>query len=479
MTTLELAGRHNHVGSFLVGLIAVAAGVAGGAALVYSSPLVVFGALGGIGVALAFLRSPQAALLGFVAVVSLLPFGVIPLRLGVQLTLIDAVLSTVLLVAVFRILRGITPLVSSPLNGPLAVFIGLACVSFTLGTSFAFSADLTRYFLKLINSLLLFFTVLHVVRTRLQLTQLCQALMLGGGVAAAIAVALYYTPRSTVVQLLSALRPLGYPSGPEVLRTIPGTETLRATGTSIDPNLLGGLLMMSAVLTISQLLAPRPVLSRPLLFALAAVQVVGLGLTYSRAAWLGLAVAIVYLATFRYRRAWLLAGVAGLGLVFSAQGNAVLTRMLEAFGGNDPSMALRYVEYQTAMALISRYPWFGVGFGAGPNVELFLGVSSLYLLLASEMGLIGLSVFLLMMVLLFTTSLRRLRTLMTAEAQSLALSLQACLAAALTSGLFDHYFFRFPHSLALFWLYAALLLLASTLPEAGGESGREPAIRLV
>jgi polysaccharide biosynthesis protein PslJ len=454
--------------------VAVALGVAGGALLVAASPIVVFAALGGLAVAVAMLRSPQAALLVFVAIVSLLPFGVIPLRLGVQLTIVDATLTVALLVTLLRLLRRSSPVVASPLNGPLCVFLGLACVSFTLGTSFALSGDLARYFLKLVNSLLLYFTVLHVVQARAQLEQLIRALMLAGALEAAIAVVLYQIPRNTVIQLLSALRPLGYPSGPEVLRTIPGTETLRATGTSIDPNLLGGLLMMSAVLVVSQVLSPRPLLPRLVLLALGAVQIFGLALTYSRAAWLGLAVAVVYLATFRYRRAWIVAGLAGLALVFSPQGNVVLTRLLEAFGGNDPSMAMRGTEYHTAIELIKSYPWFGVGFGAGPNVELFLGVSSLYLLIASEMGLIGLAVFLAMMGLLFGHSLRSLHALRSPRAQSLVLSLQACLAAALTSGLFDHYFFRFPHSLALFWLYAALLWLAGALPE-DAEPGRDPA----
>ncbi len=448
-----------------IAVIGAAVGIAGGIALVAASPPVLFGVLGGLAVLAAMLRSPQIALLVFVAVVSLLPFGVIPLQLGAQLTLLDATLTLTLLVTLFGLLRQRLHLVASPLNGLLAIFIGLACVSFTLGTSFAFSAELVRYFLKLANSLLFYFTVVNVVRTRPQLEQLVQALLLAGGLAAAIALVIYALPRNTAIQVLSALRPLGYPSGPEVLRTIPGTETLRAIGTSIDPNLLGGLLMMSAALTVGQTLAPRPVLPRVLLVVLLAVQVVGLVLTYSRAAWVGLAVAVLYLGTFRYRRAWVVAGLAGLALVFLPQGQVVLTRFLEAFGSRDPATALRLVEYHTAIELIRQYPWFGVGFGTGPNVELFLGVSSLYLLIAEEMGLTGLAVFLVMMAVLFGHGLRGLAVLRTPRAHGLALTLQACLAAGLTAGIFDHYFLRFPHSLALFWFYAALLWLAVALPE--------------
>jgi O-antigen ligase len=449
-------------------LLAIGAGVVGGVALVAASPLVLFAVVCGGAATVVMLRSAQAALLACVAIISLLPFGVIPLRLGVQLTFLDAALALALLVTLLGLLRERRALVASPLNAPLVLFIGLATVSFIVGTTFAFSAELARYFLKLINSLLLYFTILNVVRTREQVEQLARALMLTGGAAAAIAVALYFAPRTTAVQLLSALRPLGYPSGPEVLRTIPDTDTLRAIGTSVDPNLLGGLLMMSAVLTLGQALAPSRLLWRPLLVGLAAVQIVGLGLTYSRAAWVGLAVGVLYLATFRYRRAWVVAAVAGLALVFVPQGNTVLTRFLEAFGGRDPATALRLVEYHTAIQLIAQYPWFGVGFGSGPNVQLFLGVSSLYLQIAEEMGLVGLTVFLAMVGLLLVDSLRGLAALHEPRNQGLALGFQACLAAALTSGLFDHYFFRFPHSLALFWCFAALLWLAATLPETVG-----------
>src|SRR5687767_11419798 len=81
-----------------VALVAVGLGVLGGVLLVIASPPVTFAAIGGLGVAGAMLRSPQVALLAFVAIVSLLPFGVIPLRLGVQLTLLDATLTVALLV---------------------------------------------------------------------------------------------------------------------------------------------------------------------------------------------------------------------------------------------------------------------------------------------------------------------------------------------------------------------------------------------
>ena len=94
-------------------VIGAAAGVAGGIALVAASPPVLFGALGGLVVFAAMLRSPQIALLVFVAVVSLLPFGVIPLQLGAQLTLLDATLTLALLVLVVAVLFAILRMVGT------------------------------------------------------------------------------------------------------------------------------------------------------------------------------------------------------------------------------------------------------------------------------------------------------------------------------------------------------------------------------
>jgi len=54
--------------------------------------------------------------------------------------------------------------------------------------------------------------------------------------AAAIALMLYFLSTDLANRLLSLLRPLGYPSG-DVLRFIAYTDTQRAIGTAIDPNL--------------------------------------------------------------------------------------------------------------------------------------------------------------------------------------------------------------------------------------------------
>src|SRR5215216_3674405 len=79
-----------------VGSLAVLLGGGIGVAVVLGSPAVVLAVVGGLVVAAPVAASVQAGLLVLVAVISLLPFAVIPVRVGVQLTVVDALLGALL-----------------------------------------------------------------------------------------------------------------------------------------------------------------------------------------------------------------------------------------------------------------------------------------------------------------------------------------------------------------------------------------------
>ena len=85
-----------------------------------------------------------------------------------------------------------------------------------------------------------------------------RALVAGGAVAAGLGIALYHLPAEAATELLRGLRPLGYPTG-DVLRYVEDagvrTDTLRAIGTSVDPNVFGAMLLMTGGLAVGQLLA--------------------------------------------------------------------------------------------------------------------------------------------------------------------------------------------------------------------------------
>ena len=70
---------------------------------------------------------------------------------------------------------------------------------------------------------------------------------------------------------------------------------------------------------------------------------------------------------------------------------------------------MRFGEYKDALILIERYPLFGVGFTGTPDMDIYLGVSMLYLIIAENMGVIGLAIFLAVMVGFFVMALRAWR----------------------------------------------------------------------
>ncbi|NLG27748.1 MAG: O-antigen ligase domain-containing protein, partial [Chloroflexi bacterium] len=133
--------------------------------------------------------------------------------------------------------------------------------------------------------------------------------------------------------------------------------------------------------------------------------------------------------------------------------------MLEAFLAADLATQMRLGEYKDAFTLIGRYPWFGVGFAGSPDIDTYIGVSSVYLLIGEEMGLVGLAAFLAAAGSFLASFFRRQRT-MQRDSSLEPLLLGTCLAVlgALVGGVVDHYLFNldFPHAAALLWLTMGL-----------------------
>ena len=192
-------------------------------------------------------------------------------------------------------------------------------------------------------------------------------------------------------------------------------------------------------------------------------------LTYSRSAMLGLASAIVFIALLRYRKLlWL--GVVGLILLLLLpQTQEYVARFAAGIQGQDLATQMRFGEYRDALRLISRYPVFGVGFSGVPDIDLYLGVSSVYLLMAENMGVVGLLAFLLAMVVFFVMVLRTARAgLLDDRREALLLGLSGAVAGVLVSGVLDHYLFNlaYPHMVSLFWIYVGLAVATILLERA-------------
>jgi len=233
--------------------------------------------------------------------------------------------------------------------------------------------------------------------------------------------------------------------------------------------LIGGLLG-------AQLFARRPLLSRWLIAPMLGAVGLCLYLSYSRAAMAGLAIGLFLLGILRYRKLLILIAIAGVIALFLPQTQGYIARAFEGLRAEDRSTQMRLGEYKDAFTLIQRYPWFGVGFAGTPDIDTYLGVSSAYLLLAEQMGLVGLAVFLLIMIWYLAYTLGAWRRLASDDGglEPLLLGIVAGLFGALAAGVLDHYFFNFdfPHSVTLFWLYIGLGTAAASMVRggAGGDS---------
>ena len=185
------------------------------------------------------------------------------------------------------------------------------------------------------------------------------------------------------------------------------------------------------------------------------------------------------MATVRYRRLWwLIIGsgiIATILLVFVGIGEQFVNRVVQGVQFQDRANQMRLAEYNNAIAVIQAYPFFGIGFGKAPDIDLVAGVSSIYLAIAQRIGLIGLLAFLGLMASLFVQSWRSLGLAVAQNDEvhaSWLIGLQAGVVAALAVGLLDHYFFNieFSHMTALLWCTIGLMLAVARNSALPSES---------
>ena len=252
-----------------------------------------------------------------------------------------------------------------------------------------------------------------------------------------------------------------YPTGQDVLRFVEDNPELakRATSTSVDPNVLGGMLIFVTTVTAAQVFAKKPILPRKWLGVFLATMALCMILTFSRGSFAGLGAAIFLLGALRYRRMlWIgLAVVAFMLILPPAQ--SYVQHFVEGVRGEDLATQMRFGEYKDALILVSRYPWFGVGFSGTPDVDTYLGVSNVYLLIAEEMGVLGLLAFLgTLASFLFGFFSVQSKCERGSELEPILLGTCTAVAGAMVGGLLDHYLFNlsFPHASSLLWLMIGL-----------------------
>lgn len=446
------------------------------AAVSFTPPAIVVAGIVTLALGVIVMTNIEYGLYAVLGVAILAPFASIPVNLGFNPTFLDLAL-----IALFAMwfTRAMTrqdegaqnaDAEGTPskfrftfLGAPLIAFMVLAIFSFVSGMSHAgLQTQIVRHFAEILLAIATFFLIVNVVNTRERLERVMRFILLAGTISALLGIVFYFLPHDVTIRVLSLLRYVKYPEGAGVLRFINDDPegTLRAVSTSVDPNVLGGLMILMAALTAPHVFAVKPLLPRWVIFGSVAAMFLCLVLTFSRGAFLGFGVSLVLIAFIKYRRLLPILIVGAILFWFIPITQAYIAHLLDAFAGADRATQMRIGEYQDAFTLIARYPIFGVGFLGSPDLDTYIGVSSVYLLMAEQMGLVGVATFLVTMgIFLYRALLAWLDGLKNdSQLAPILLGVCAALIGAMTAGVVDHYFFNldFPHSVTLFWIFVGL-----------------------
>ena len=435
-----------------------------------------------------------------VGVVYILPFASLPFRLGFKPTFLDAALGALFFVWLLKLVAGrpSSPHSPSPLKplttrarefivSPIGLLVGLfmlmAVFSFIFGMTHSRpTTTIIRRFGEILLGIGLFFVVINTIRTQRELNWVTRWLFLAGWAGASIAVVFYVIPETWTIRALNQLARFDYPGGFGALRWIEDDPdgTMRAIGTAVDPNVLGGMMLLIAGIVGPQLFSPRPLFPKWLSALIFATVGLALYWSFSRSALFGMTAALAVPAVFKYRRLLPIGIVLGLLLFLLPQTQDYIARLIAGLTGEDLATQMRFGEYKDAMILIRRYPLFGVGFSGVPDIDIYLGVSMFYLTLAENMGIIGLVIFLAAIIAFFSMFLEAWRAGVAPEREALLLGFGGSILGALVSGMGDHYWFNptYPHMTVAFWLFVSLTVATILIERESAGSVSPVSVRL-
>ncbi len=459
-----------------LGLAAGAVATVGGLVLAFGGPIAAAGLLLALIATVVVLREIEVGFWAIVVVVCLLPFATIPVDLGLTPTLLDLALAATVGIWFLRLVTGRQQsVITTPVTLPLVIFIVLAIFAFIFGLANGpLTTNLLRHFAELIISLGFVFVIVDYFNRWDRLERMIRVIIMAGAGAAAVAIFLWLLPDTTSNDILNVLQRVGYPGG-LVIRYIEENPELaeRAIGTSVDPNALGGMLLMIGALTAPQLLAKQTLLPRRWTIVAGGLIFVALILTFSRGALVGLAAGLGFVALARYRGLlpYLLAG--GILFMILSVTQGYLERFVEGIQGQDLATQMRFGEYRDAVSLIARYPLFGVGFAGSPDIDLYLGVANVYLTIGQQMGALGLVAFASVVGTVFGYGFFSRACFKGYDRlDPIWIGLYAALVGGLVVGIFDHYLFNidFHHAVTIFWLFLGLAVAAT---RAGCQETRD------
>jgi hypothetical protein len=451
------------------------AAVIGGLVLAFGGPIAGVAVILALIAAGVVLRDIEIGFWGVILVVCLLPFATIPVDIGLTPTLLDIIIGATVGIWILRLVTGQRrEIVTSVITVPVIIFILVTIFSFIFGLANGpLTANLLRHFSELLISIGFVLVIIDYFTDWDRIERIVTVVILGGSVAAAVAIFIWLLPDLAANDILNVLQRVGYPGG-QVIRYIEDNPELaeRAIGTSVDPNALGGLLLMVGAMVGAQVVSKKPLLSRWITVTAFGLILLALALTFSRGAMVGFFFGLLLIAIARYRRLIPYMLLIVLLFLFLPIAQDYIARFIEGFQGQDLATQMRFGEYRDAIALIGRYPIFGVGFAGSPDIDLYLGVANVYFTIAQQMGMVGLMAFISLLMTLFGYAYINRRYFRGNDrTDSIWIGLHAALVGGLVAGIFDHYLFNidFHFAVTVFWIFIGLSVAATRVGRDSGD----------
>lgn len=278
-----------------------------------------------------------------------------------------------------------------------------------------------------------------------------------------------------------------------IKQALGGSLALRPTGTLFHANQLALYLGMTLPVVAAVLLAP---VSRFVKGMAALTTIIGLAaavLTLSRGGWLGLTISFAILTAFALRRKIVpraqlclgLSGLAGLLILFNSLAeNAIVGRLTRSDGGSALS---RLPLMRGALRIIADHPLLGSGLnnyehtiraydltGEYTLAGQLVIVHNLFLLLAAEVGLIGLGLFVWLLIALARQGLQAVKQRRVSLAVAVIVGLLAAGQHLLIHNTVDFVLMSDTRLLMLFWLLAGWLVALASGHFQDGELAGHP-----
>lgn len=328
-------------------------------------------------------------------------------------------------------------------------------------------ASSARFLLYHISAALCVLVTVSAVQSENDLKRLAA----GGAVAVAVSSAYAVVQRVQGVEVNAAYVDLELNAG------MPG----RVDSFFDNPNTFAQVLILLLPLVLALMLGSRSLWGKAAAAGIFALGVLALGMTYSRASWVGIAVCMVVLV-FLWKPSLIPAFIILCCVAVPFLPETIWNRILTITNMNDSSTSSRFPLYEAALNVIKERPVTGAGLGTAAtqafikDYNLYRGSApfvhshNFYLEVWIQAGLLGIIGFVSSMLWNIKRAAHTVRHSKPSAARTITCGAASALCGAMVCGLAD-YLWNYPRVMCIFWFVFAMAL-AGTKVCATRENGQ-------